>query len=649
MDTLSLQKSTQPKPKAVIVSAAWWQPRLVGVTALALAASLMLERLGAEQTLIHLLNVVAYAAGGFFGVKAALESLLHERKIEIDLLMVLAALGAAFIGQPHEGATLLLLFSLSNVLQEYAIGRSRRAIQSLFKLYPETARVQRGGRELTLPVSEVKIGDVVLVQPGERIPVDGVVLRGQSSVNEAAITGESMPVEKGVGDTVFAGTLNAQGILDVEATRLASETTLARIVKLVEEAQETKAPTEQFLDRFEQRYAVFILGITALFIVVPTLSGMEFESAFYRAMVLMTVMSPCALVISVPAAYISAIAASARMGVLLKGGTYLEHLAQAKAIAFDKTGTLTYGQPRVTDVVPYHVGADELLQVAASVEQRSEHPLAQAIVNAAAARSLPLGEIEDFQALAGRGVEAVLHGQRVQIGSVHHLDTLQPIPAALAQTVDRLHDAGKTTMGVLRDGVWLGVIGLADEVRPESARAVAKLKAAGTHVAMLTGDNERVARAIGAQVGITDVHAGLLPEDKVRVVQALREQYGAVIMVGDGVNDAPALATATAGIAMGGAGSDVAMETAGIVLMGDRVELIAGALALARRARRVVWQNISFSLAVIVLLVIATFAVALPLPMGVLGHEGSTVLVVLNGLGQLLLLPEWERRRARAR
>jgi Cd2+/Zn2+-exporting ATPase len=646
MTTLSLNSTPNAQPSLTWASADWWKPRLVVVTALALAGSMIAERAEADAALILTLNVIAYLAGGFFGAKGALRALFYERKIEIDMLMVLAALGAAFIGQPHEGATLLLLFSLSNVLQEYAIGRSRRAIQSLFKLYPETARVVRNGQELTIPVSAVQVNDVVLVQPGERIPVDGVVLRGQSSVNEAAITGESMPVEKGVGDAVFAGTLNAQGILDVQTTHLASETTLARIVKLVEEAQDTKAPTEQFLDHFEQRYAVFVIGVTLLFIVVPSLMGMDFESAFYRAMVLMTVMSPCALIISVPAAYISAIASSARMGVLLKGGTFLEHLAQARALAFDKTGTLTYGLPRVTDVLPHGVDEAELLRVTAAVEQRSEHPLAQAIVEAAAARDLPLDEISDFEALAGRGVEATLNGQRVQIGSVKYLSSLQPVPAALAQAVDRLHDAGKTTMGVLRDGVWLGVVALADQIRPEAARAVARLKQAGLHVAMLTGDNERVARSIGAQVGITDVHAGLLPEDKVRVVQALKERHGAVVMVGDGVNDAPALAIATAGIAMGGAGSDVAMETAGVVLMGDRVERIADAIALAHRARRVVWQNIAFSLGVIVLLVIATFVVALPLPLGVLGHEGSTVIVVLNGLIQLLILPELARQQA---
>ncbi len=646
MATLSLKPTPNTQPSLTWADADWWKPRLVAVTALALVASLAGERLQADAGLLLVFNVIAYAAGGFFGVQSALHALFYERKIEIDMLMVLAALGAAFIGQPNEGATLLLLFSLSNVLQEYAIGRSRRAIQSLFKLYPETARVVRDGRELTLPVSEVRVGDLVLVQPGERIPVDGVVRRGQSSVNEAAITGESMPVEKAVNDTVFAGTLNVQGILDVEATHLASQTTLARIVKMVEEAQDTKAPTEQFLDRFEQRYAVFVIGVTLLFIVVPPLLGMDFASAFYRAMVLMTVMSPCAFIISVPAAYISAIASSARLGVLLKGGTFLEHLASAKSIAFDKTGTLTYGLPRVTDVLPHGVDEAELLRVAASVEQRSEHPLAQAIVDAAAARELPLNEIDAFAALAGRGVEATLNGQRVQIGSVTYLSSVQPVPSVLAQAVDRLHDAGKTTMGVLRDGAWLGVIALADQVRPEAARAVARLKEAGLHVAMLTGDNERVACSIGAQVGIADVHAGLLPEDKVHAVQTLRERYGSVIMVGDGVNDAPALATATAGIAMGGAGSDVAMETAGVVLMGDRVERIADAIALAQRARRVVWQNIAFSLAVIVLLVSATFVMALPLPLGVLGHEGSTVIVVLNGLIQLFLLPELARQRA---
>lgn len=644
----TIKQSAKPlaKPFPIQLSKEWLEPRLVAVTAIALLGSLIAERSNAPAALILILNLISYAAGGFYGAKTAIESLVTKRKIDVDMLMVLAAIGAALINQWHEGAILLLLFSLSNVLQDFAIGRSRKAIQSLFKLYPETARVQRDGQIITLKVSEVALEDIVLVQPGERIPVDGLIIKGQSAVDESAITGESMPVEKTVGENVFAGTLNAQGILDVRTTKLATQTTLARIVQLVENAQDTKAPTEQFLEKFEQRYAMFIIVATLLFIAVPTLlMRVEFNAQFYRAMVLMTVASPCALIISVPAAYISAIASSARMGVLLKGGTYLENLASAKAIAFDKTGTLTIGQPRVTDVVANEVSEELLLSTASALESRSEHPLAKAIVDEAQTRKLTWETVESFEALAGKGIRATLGNAKVEIGSIVYLANTTPLPESLKQTVQRLQSEGKTTMGVVRDGQWLGVIALADQVRPTSKTVIERLTQEGVAVAMFTGDTHAVAENIGKQIGISIIRAELLPEDKVSAIKELMTQYGTVAMIGDGVNDAPALATATVGIAMGGAGSDVAMETAGVVLMGDKIERIADAIALAHKARRVVWQNIVFSIGVIVVLVFSTFAFTLPLPIGVFGHEGSTVIVVLNGLIQLLILPEIARRR----
>lgn len=637
------------KSSGIQLNQSWLEPRLVALTAAALLGSFLAEQAGASAGLVLLLNVIAYAAGGFYGAKTALASLLNERKIDIDMLMVLAAIGAALIDQWREGATLLLLFSFSNVLQDYAIGRSRSAIQSLFKLYPETATVQRDGQIVTLKISEVLLDDTVLVKPGERIPVDGVVLRGQSAVDESAITGESIPVEKKVGSLAFAGTLNAQGILDIRATKLATQSTLARIVQLVENAQETKAPTEQFLEKFEQRYAVLILIATALFILVPTLLlNVPFDAQFYRAMVLMTVASPCALIISVPAAYISAIASSARMGVLLKGGTYLENLAHVKAIAFDKTGTLTIGQPRVTEVVAHTGSEADLLMLASALEARSEHPLAKAIVDEATARGLTWAEVDTFEALAGRGIRGSVQGIAIEIGSINHLITLAPLPPALEEAVQRLQQQGNTTMGVLRAGEWLGAIALADQVRPAAKSVIERLKHEGVKVAMFTGDTRVVAENIARQLGIDIVRAELLPEDKVTAIQALTAEYGATAMVGDGVNDAPALATATVGIAMGGAGSDVAMETAGVVLMGDRIERIADAIQLAHKARRVVWQNITFAIGVIVVLIASTFLFSLPLTLGVFGHEGSTVIVVLNGLIQLLLLPEIARRRLAA-
>jgi Cd2+/Zn2+-exporting ATPase len=643
--TPTQKQNEQPRP-ARLLTQSWLEPRLVVVTLAAILASIMAERLNAPAWLILVFNITSYIAGGLFGAKTAIES-LRERRIDVDMLMVLAALGAAAVDQWREGAILLFLFSLSNVLQDYAIGRSRQAIRSLLKLYPSDAKVRRNGVVTVVKVSQIRIGDTVLIEPGERIPVDGLVRNGRSSVDQSPITGESMPVEKAVGDKVFAGTLNQQGALDVEATQAASDTTLARIIKMVEEAQDSKAPTERFLDRFEQIYALVILGGVGLFIIVPPALGLvDFSTNFYRAMVLMTVASPCALVISTPASFISAIAASARGGVLFKGGAYLEGMAGIKAVAFDKTGTLTKGKPALTDIIPVEgVSEEELLRVAASVEVRSEHPLAKAVANAAQSRGLKLAEVTAFEAIPGRGVQAVVDGQIVQIGSPRYLLQNGDFPAALAEARDGLEGEGKTVMLVQLGGAWLGLIALADQIRPEARDMIARIRGNGVQVAMLTGDNPLVARNIAQQLGIDRVYAGLMPEDKVTALKEIESEVGPVAMVGDGVNDAPALAAASIGIAMGAAGTDVALETADLVLMGDKLELIPYAIGMSKKARRVVWQNISFSLAVIVLLIVSTFVISLPLPLGVLGHEGSTVIVVLNGLIQLLLWPEVVRRR----
>lgn len=640
------ETSIAGNPRPRWLTQAWLEPRLVVVTLIAIIASLLLEGAEAPAALVLLVNVISYVAGGTFGALGAISS-LREKRLDVDLLMILAALGAAAVDQWHEGAILLFLFSLSNVLQDYAIGKSRQAIRGLLKLYPSEAKVKRGADVQIVKVSAIRVGDLILIEPGERIPVDGVVRAGRSAIDQAPITGESMPVEKSVGDKVFAGTLNQQGMLDVEALQPASDTVLARIIKMVEEAQDSKAPTERFLETFEQRYATLIIVGVALFIVIPPALGLtDFTSNFYRAMVLMTVASPCALVISTPASFISAIAAAARGGVLFKGGAYLEGLATVKAVAFDKTGTLTMGKPAVTDLVPCDdTSESELLRIAAAVESRSEHPLAKAVAAAAHTRGIPLSDVSDFNAVPGRGVQAILDHQVVQIGSPHYLLQNGDFPARLAEARHRLEDEGKTVMLVKRGGDWIGLIALADQVRPEAKAIVDALHKAGITVAMLTGDNPQVAQTIAKQVGVDNVYAGLMPEDKVTVVKEIESRVGAVAMVGDGVNDAPALASASIGIAMGAAGTDVALETADLVLMGDRLELIPYAIHLSKKARRVVWQNISFSIAVIILLIISAFVVNLPLPLGVLGHEGSTVIVVLNGLLSLLILPEIQRRR----
>ncbi len=639
-------QSTPPKWQ----TQAWLEPRFVVVTLFAILGSLLAESQGAPAWLILTLNIVSYLAGGFYGARNALNSLLRERRIDVDMLMILAALGAASINQWHEGAILLFLFSLSNVLQDYAIGRSRQAIRSLMKLYPNEAKVRRNGEIATLQLDQIRHDDIVLIQPGERIPVDGIVADGRSAVDESPITGESMPVDKLPGAKVFAGTLNKQGALDVRATGAAKDTVLARVIRMVEEAQDSKAPTERFLEKFEQYYAIFILVAVGVLIVVPPLAfNVDFGENFYRAMVLMTVASPCALVISTPASFISAIASAARGGVLFKGGAYLEGLAAVKAVAFDKTGTLTSGKPALTDAIATEgYSENDLLRIAASAELRSEHPLAKAVVASAQERGIAIPEPSAFDSIMGRGVRAIIDGVETHVGSPAYLLVAEDLPPVLAAAREQLEAQGKTVMLVRHGGRWVGMIALADQVRAEAKAVIALLHKAGVTVAMLTGDNARVAQNVAAQLGVDKVYSGLMPEDKVTVIRELEEHTGATAMVGDGVNDAPALATASIGMAMGAAGSDVAMETADLVLMGDKLELIPYAIQLSKKARRVVWQNITFSLLVIVVLIISAFVISLPLPLGVLGHEGSTVIVVMNGLIQLLLLPEIARRRAAA-
>ncbi|MBN2303759.1 MAG: cadmium-translocating P-type ATPase, partial [Anaerolineae bacterium] len=608
------------------------EPAFVIITFAAIIMSLIAAWADWPGELNIILGITAYITGGFYGIQESLKS-VRARELNIDFLMVVAAFGAAAVGEWRDGAILLFLFSLSNVLQDYAIGRSRRAIQSLFALYPEEAQRKQGDTVETVPVSELAVGEIVLIQPGERIPVDGEVISGQSSVDQSTITGESMPVEKHAGDKVFAGTLNQHGAIDVRVTQLASHSTLSRIITMVEEAQSRKAPTQRFLDDFEQYYALAVIGVSLLVMLVPWLVlGWEFDTSFYRAMVLLVVASPCALVISVPAAFLSAIAASARRGVIFKGGAHLEQMATIKVVAFDKTGTLTTGHPALTDAIPFgdHTEHD-LLRISAAVEARSEHPLSIAVRESAEARGIPIVEAADFSALPGQGVDGIVDGAAIRIGRLSYVtESAGPVPDDLLAIHDRLQNEGKTVLLVCHDGNWMGALAVADQIRPESASIVDQLHRAGVElVVMLTGDNAAVGQAIAQQAHIDRVHAELMPGDKAHLMETLAREVGPVAMVGDGVNDAPALAAATVGIAMGAAGTDVALETADVVLMGDQLASIPYAMHLSRRARRVVWQNITFALSVIVVLVISSFIVELPLPLGVVGHEGSTVIVVL--------------------
>ncbi len=613
------------------------QTAFTTITLVSLLLAAFGARLGLPAWGRTVLYVIAYLAGGSFGFIESVRALRHG-EFNVDLLMILAALGAAFIGQPTEGAILLFLFSLSNTLQEYALGRNRQAIEKLLELRPPTALVQVGDQWVERPVEDLRLEDIVLVRPGERFPIDGEVVRGETEVDQSPITGESVPVPKRPGDPVFAGTVNTTGAVEVRVTHLAQDTTLAKIVQLVEQAQEAKARTQRMLDDFEQVYAKLILLGAVLLVVVPVLGfQVPFDRAFYRAMTWLVVASPCALVISTPASILSAIANGARHGVLFKGGAYLEQTALIKVVAFDKTGTLTEGEPTVTGLYPYgDLHEEDFLRRVAAVEARSEHPIARAIVRAAQQRDLEVPLAEDFRALVGQGVEGRVDGHLLWIGNERlFAERDVRIPQALREQLRHLEEQGQTAMLAYdaTEGAWLGLLAVADTIRADAPQVVARLKELGVErVVMLTGDNERVAQAIARQVGVDEVYARLLPKDKVTVLESLRRRYGLTAMVGDGVNDAPALAMADVGIAMGGAGTDVALETADVVLMADNLSHLPYAIGLARRARRVVWQNLTFSLAVIVLLVALAFGADLPLPWGVVGHEGSTVIVVLNGL-----------------
>jgi Cd2+/Zn2+-exporting ATPase len=621
----------------------------VGLTLVGLAVGGVAGWLDAPALLGWAGYAVAYVFGGWHGLRGAVET-LRDRAVDIDLLMIVAALGALSIGAPFEGAVLLFLFSLSNTLQHYAIGRSRRAIRSLVAMRPDTARVLRDGETAAVPIEDVTVGDVVVVRPGDRIPLDGTVVSGESTVDEASLTGESMPVPKAPGDEVFAGTINESGSLEIRVTRRAHESAISRLIRMVEEAQSEKAPTQRLVDRLEQPYVLGVFALTAAAVVIPLALGAAFADAFYRAMTLMVAASPCAVVISTPAAVLSAIAAAGRQGVLFKGGEHVETAATIDAVAFDKTGTLTAGDTRLTDVVvrPEHrsgsgaLDEDRLLALAAAVQARSEHHLAEATVAAADERGLDVPDATGFQSVAGKGVRATVGNDVLHIGNRRYVETVLadgPIDGRDAglDTLADLEAAGKTSVLVARetgDGVTvLGWLAYTDTVRPGAAEMIERLRALGVdHTVMLTGDNERVARRVADEVGIDDVRAGLLPEEKVTSIEELVARHDHVAMVGDGVNDAPALATATLGVAMGGAGTDVALETADVVLMGDDIGKIPYVLGLGRRTRRTLTANFAVAFGAIALMVGAVLLRGIPLPLAVVGHEGSTVLVSLNGL-----------------
>jgi len=578
--------------------------------------------------------LVASVLGGWHVVQHTWHA-LRRREFDTDLLMLAAALGAAALGDFAEGALLLFLFSLSHALEERALDRARSAVRALAGLAPKTARVQRAGRVTEIAVDDVLLDDTVLVRPGVRLPVDGAVLVGQSAVDQSPVTGESTPVDKAPGDAVFAGSVNGEGELQVRVTRLARDSTLARVMKLVEEAETQQSPTQLSVDKFMRLFVPGVLIATALVIVVPPLFGVPFSISFLRAMTLLVAASPCALAVGTPAAVLSGIAQAARGGVLIKGGAHLENLGRLRAVAFDKTGTLTRGQPAVTDVLALGpLAQPAVLALAAALENHSAHPLAQAVVRAAQAQSLALPEVAPVESVTGRGLRATYQGQPVQIGSPALLiQSCFSLTDSARQQIDALQSDGKSIMALALAGQLVGLIAVADTLRPEAAGAMRALKQLGVAATvMLTGDNARVAGAIAGQVGLTEFRADLMPEDKLAAIQALNRQYAVTAMVGDGVNDAPALATATVGIAMGGAGTAVALETADVALMGDDLARLPFAVGLGRATRAIILQNLWIALGMITILVVAALTGFTRIGVAVVFHEGSTLLVILNAL-----------------
>jgi len=582
------------------------------------------------------LGAWSFLGGGLRKLFQLLRLKLQLTELGIDSLMSLAILGAIAIGEYVEAASLAFLFSLAELLEQYAVERARGSLRELMKLAPATARVRRDGRELEVPVEQVDVGEVVIVRPGDRIPLDEEVLSGESEVDQAPITGESVPAEKGPGDLVFAGTINQEGYLEIRVTKRSTDTTLAKIIHLVEEAEEQRAPIERFVDRFARYYTPTVVGVAIGVAAMPPLAfGAPFADWFVRALALLVIACPCAMLISTPVSVVSAITAAARQGVLIKGGAYLEEIGQIRAIALDKTGTLTAGELIVTDVVPLNSHSpEEVLAIAAALEARSRHPIARAIVRRYEQQNNTIPEhdgLEGFESVTGKGVRARWDGRLVIVGkpelfpNAKELEALPPFQELEAQA--------KTVVVVGTPKEAWGLIAVADKIRPEAPRAVEALKRLGLEVVMITGDNEGTARAVAQRLGIEHVHAEVLPDGKVHEIRHLVEEYGKVAMVGDGVNDAPALAVATVGIAMGAAGTDTALETADIALMGDDLTKLPYLIELSRTARRVIRQNVGSAIAVKLALGLGVFPGWVTLVIAVLvGDMGMSLAVTGNAL-----------------
>ncbi|MPM18676.1 putative cadmium-transporting ATPase [bioreactor metagenome] len=634
-----MEMAEQPKP--------WKNPKVL--TAFASGVLLLVGWLiglaGAPELISTIIFIAAILIGGYYFGREAIEELIFERQIGIELLMSVAAVVASAMGEPLEGAMLVFLYSISEAAEGYTEEKTRAAIKALMNLAPKVALVRRNGREQEIPVEELVVGDVFIVKPGQSMATDGEVLVGSSSVNQAPVTGESVPVEKQVGNPVFAGSINGEGALEIRATKTFADNTIARIITMVEEAQEKKGKSQRFIERFGARYSPIVLLIGILIAILPPLFfGAAWVMWITRATVFIVAAAPCALVISIPITLVASLGTGARNGVLIKGGVYVEELAKVKVVAMDKTGTLTRGEPEVTDVVLFHQAPNrltnsqqEFLAVAAGIERRSGHPLAQAIVRHVEAQGVQPAELADFRSLTGAGATARLDGRTIYVGSPDLFHSKLGVSLDSAwEDINHLQSEGKTVVLLGDEQTPWGMIAIRDNIRPNAQKAIDAMHAAGIDkVVMLTGDNERTAQAIAQELGIDEVYADLKPEDKAVKVRELTSRYGHVAMVGDGVNDAPALAEATVGIAMGAAGTDVALETADVALMADDLEKLAYGLRLAKRNQSVVNQNLALSAIVISVLIIGAVGGWFTLPIAVLAHEISEFVVIGSGLRML--------------
>ena len=586
-----------------------------------------------ENSLSIAVYLLAFLIGGYAQAKEGILHTIQRKELNVELLMIIAAIGSSIIGYWTEGAILIFIFSLSGALETYTMNKSKKELSSLMNLQPEEAwLLDANGQSSRVHVKNLQVGNRLLVKPGDRIPVDGLIITGSTSVDEAAISGESIPVYKHTGDELFAGTVNLNGVLTIEMKKSSSESLVQKIIELVQSAQSEKSPTQQFIERFEGKYVKIVLITVGLMLFLPHyIFGWDWTTTFYRAMVLLVVASPCALVASIMPATLAAISNGAKNGLLFKGGVHLENIGNLKAIALDKTGTLTQGKPIVTDFI-VRAGLDEqsVLTTLASIESQSTHPLAKAITSFAVSKGVTTFPISLMEDVPGWGIKAEIDSKEWKVGKRTFVGFNE---AKLFQNdvALRLEEQGKTVIFTANQDGIIAVVALKDTVRPESKEAITLLRKAGIYTIMLTGDNERTAKVIAEEAGVDDYIAECLPETKVTQMKELLAKYGNVGMVGDGINDAPALATATLGIAMG-QGTDVALETADVALMKDDLSRIKYAIDLSRKMNRIVKQNVFFSISIIVLLIFSNFFQIINLPIGVIGHEGSTILVILNGL-----------------